>query len=64
MKLEQLDGLSGGVVFRHTPNPEEPTQIVGMVIRGTAGSGLIHFIDCGVIRDFVSLAESLNRGSD
>lgn len=64
VELEQLDGLSGGVVFRYPPNPEEPTQIVGMTIRGTAGSGLIHFIDCAVIRDFVCLAESFDKNFD
>jgi len=56
--LDDLDGLSGGVVFRYPRNPREPVQSVGLIIRGSAESGIIRFIDCAVIKDFVRLSES------
>jgi hypothetical protein len=56
--IEELDGLSGAVVFRYPRNPEEPCQVVGLLIRGTSKSGIIRFIDCAVIDDFVRLSET------
>lgn len=56
--LDDLDGLSGGVVFRYPRNPDEPAQAVGLIIRGTAESGIIRFIDCTVINEFVRLSET------
>ncbi|MCW9057592.1 MAG: hypothetical protein OQL11_01775 [Gammaproteobacteria bacterium] len=57
--LEELDGLSGGVVFRYPRNPEEPSQMVGLLIRGTSKSGILRFIDCAVINEFVRLSEAV-----
>lgn len=56
--LVDLDGLSGGTVFRHPRNPEEPTQLVGLLIRGSSTSGIAHFIDCAVIENFVRLSDA------
>ncbi len=56
--LKDLDGLSGGTVFRHPRNPEEPTQLVGLLIRGSSKSGIVHFIDCAVIDKFVRLSDA------
>ena len=56
--LNDLDGLSGGTVFRHPRNPEEPTQLVGLLIRGSSKSGIVHFIDCAVIDKFVRLSDA------
>lgn len=56
--LEQLDGLSGGTVFRYPRNLEEPSQLVGLLVRGTSQSGIVHFIDCAVIDEFVRLSET------
>jgi len=55
--LDELDGLSGGAVFRHPENPEERIQLVGILIRGTTQSGKARFIDCSVIEDMVRLSE-------
>jgi hypothetical protein len=56
--LKELDGLSGGTVFRHPRNPNEPSEFVGLVVRGTAVSGFVYFIDCAVIADFVRLSDA------
>lgn len=56
--LDDLDGLSGGVVFKYPRDAEEPVQAVGLMIRGTAESGIIRFIDCAVINEFVRLSET------
>jgi hypothetical protein len=56
--LEELDGLSGGVVFRYPREPKEPSQLAGLLVRGTSQSGIIRFIDCAVINEFVHLSEA------
>ena len=53
IELDDLDGLSGSVVFRYPYTLDEPVQAVGMLIRGSASSAILEFIDCAVIRDFV-----------
>jgi hypothetical protein len=57
VSINDLDGLSGGVVFRYPQNPEEPVQVVGLMIRGSVERGNVHFVGSNVIREFVHIAE-------
>ncbi len=57
--LDELDGLSGGAVFRYPSDPNEPAKLVGLVIRGTSGSGIIHFIDSAILGEFVRKSEAI-----
>ena len=56
--LKELDGLSGGTVFRHPRDPEKQTQLVGLLVRGSTKNGIVHFIDCAVIDEFVRLSDA------
>lgn len=62
IKLESYDGLSGSPVF-HMKHAIENGEIVrypmlvGMLIRGTASSGIAHFVGSRVIVDIVNIAE-------
>lgn len=58
IELENLDGLSGGMVFRRPRRLELPPQFVGLVVRGTAESGFVSYIDCAVIYNTIRLAEN------
>lgn len=63
IKLESLDGLSGGPVFhmkQETNNGESVIypMLVGMLLRGTASSGIAHFVSSSVIVNIVNLAEN------
>lgn len=63
LKLESLDGLSGSPVF-HIKKTNRNGQLaaypllVGMLLRGTASSGVAHFVSSSVIAKIVSLAEN------
>lgn len=63
LKLESLDGLSGSPVF-HMKSKKLNGQLadypllVGMLLRGTASSGIAHFVSSSVIAEMVRLAES------
>jgi len=58
IELKDFDGVSGGTVFRHPRSPQEPSAFVGLAIRGSVESGLIHFVDCAVIAEFVRLSDA------
>ncbi len=60
--LSSLDGLSGGPVFsigsRDAGAPEEPGPVmVGLMLRGTAESGRVHFLSASVISRMIRLLE-------
>ena len=63
IKLENYDGLSGGPVF-HMKQVNRNGQVatypllVGMLLRGTACSGIAHFVSSSVIVDIVNLLEN------
>ncbi|MDQ3776613.1 MAG: serine protease [Pseudomonadota bacterium] len=63
IKLENYDGLSGGPVF-HMKQVNRNGQVaaypllVGMLLRGTASSGIAHFVSSSVIVDIVNLLEN------
>lgn len=64
IKLESLDGLSGGPVFHmkqetHSGESVIYPMLVGMLLRGTASSGIAHFVSSSVIVNIVNLAETL-----
>ena len=61
IRLESFDGLSGSPVFYLQPakHGEEEVliaRLVGMLIRGTASSELVHFISAKVIGRLIQLA--------
>jgi hypothetical protein len=56
--IEDFDGLSGGVVIRYPLEANEPIQLVGMIIRGSAKEGFIHCIDSAVINESVRILEA------
>ncbi|MDO8292951.1 MAG: hypothetical protein Q7T29_08845 [Gallionella sp.] len=63
IKLKDLDGLSGSPVFhiKHTNLNGQLVafpMLVGMLLRGTASSGIAHFVSSNVIVRMVSLAEN------
>lgn len=60
--LSSLDGLSGGPVFsigsRDAGGSEEPGPVmVGLMLRGTAESGRVHFLSASVISRMIRLLE-------
>ena len=62
IKLESYDGLSGSPVFymKHSFENGELVRypmLVGMLVRGTASSGIAHFVGSRVIVDIVNIAE-------
>jgi len=63
IKLENYDGLSGSPVF-HMKQLNRNGQVavypllVGMLLRGTASSGIAHFVSSSVIVNIVNLVES------
>lgn len=62
IKLESFDGLSGSPVFymKQATCGEDVTiypLLVGMLLRGTACSGIAHFVTVSVIVDIVNLVE-------
>lgn len=57
VEINDLDGLSGGAVFRYPESNGELVQLVGMVIRGTYESKILHFIDCSILRELVWLSD-------
>ena len=57
IELKDYDGLSGSPVFRITA---DYPFLVGMLLRGTASSGIAHFVSSSVIADLVNLAENDN----
>jgi hypothetical protein len=65
IKLEDLDGLSGSPVFYMLQRvidgqPVYFPMLVGMVLRGTASSGIVHFVNSSVITRIIKLAEGNN----
>jgi hypothetical protein len=62
IKLDDLDGLSGSPIFhmKQTDFNGQPIIfpiLVGMLLRGTASSGIAHFVSSSVIAKVISLAE-------
>ena len=62
VKLISFDGLSGGPVFhmkQQTRDGETAIypMLVGMLLRGTASSGIAHFVSSSVIVNIVNLVE-------
>lgn len=63
IKLENYDGLSGSPVF-HMKELNRNGQVavypllVGMLLRGTASSGIAHFVRSSVIVNIVNLVEN------
>lgn len=62
IKLKSYDGLSGSPVFymKHAIHNGEAVRypmLVGMLLRGTASSGIAHFVGSKVIVDIVNLVE-------
>lgn len=60
--LASYDGLSGSPVFtyqRRTENGRivDYPLLVGMLLRGTASSGVAHFVDSDVIAQFINVVE-------
>lgn len=49
--ITDFNGFSGGPVFAFLPNDANPQKVFlcGMAIRGSSSSGLIHFLELGVI---------------
>jgi hypothetical protein len=67
IKLESFDGLSGSPIFhmKQIIGNEDATVyplLVGMLIRGTASSGIAHFVSVSVIANIVNLAERVPDG--
>ncbi|MDH3973285.1 MAG: serine protease [Deltaproteobacteria bacterium] len=63
IRLSDYDGLSGSPVFflKTVMNGEQQIQfplIVGMLLRGTATSSLVHFVSSSVIKRLLQLAET------
>ena len=58
VELNDFDGVSGGTVFRHPRNPEESSEFVGLLVRGSAESGLMSFVDCAVVAELVRLSDA------
>lgn len=61
IRLESFDGLSGSPVFFFQPTIHEGQELlfpllVGMLVRGTASSELVHFISAKVIGRLIELA--------
>lgn len=61
--LSSFGGLSGGPVFAwKTSSDQRPKPVLcGMGIRGTASSGLIHFLDISVILDALKVKRTLHE---
>jgi hypothetical protein len=62
IKLETYDGLSGSPVFYmkqaiHNGEAVVYPLLVGMLLRGTASSGIAHFVSSSVIVNIVNLVE-------
>ena len=62
IKLESYDGLSGSPVFHmkhviHNGENVRYPMLVGMLLRGTASSGIAHFVSSRVLIDIVNVAE-------
>lgn len=62
IKLQSYDGLSGGPVFHMKEGPHNGEAVVypllvGMLIRGTAESGIAHFVSVRVIAEIVNLVD-------
>ena len=56
IKLSSFDGLSGSPVFyKRIDGGEERMVLAGMLIRGTANSLMVHFINAAVIRRMIEL---------
>ena len=60
IKLESYDGLSGSPVFYmkqaiHNGEAVAYPLLVGMLLRGTASSGIAHFVSSSVIVNIVNL---------
>lgn len=56
IKLSSFDGFSGSPVFyKHIEGGKERMLLTGMLIRGTASSLLVHFINAAVIRRMIEL---------
>jgi hypothetical protein len=61
--LGDFDGLSGSPIFfiRHSKLEERDVLfplMVGVLLRGTAGSGLVHFVSSRVVSNLIQLAEA------
>ncbi|MFA5826307.1 MAG: hypothetical protein WC825_10090 [Gallionellaceae bacterium] len=56
-ELSTFNGLSGSPVFGWIQTPDKNPRVVfcGMVIRGTASSGLVHFLDRSVLLDALTI---------
>ena len=63
LALNTFSGFSGGPVFAWVERPEQrPVPILcGMVLRGTPESGLIHFLDRGVLLDALAVKRRLEQ---
>jgi hypothetical protein len=60
--LDSYDGLSGSPVFVYQRRMEAEQvvnypMLVGMLLRGTASSGVAHFLDSAVIAQMISVVE-------
>ena len=63
IQLTSYDGLSGSPVFYIRSKIAEGREIllplfVGMLLRGTASSSLVHFVSASVIRRLIQLSEN------
>ncbi len=61
IKLESYDGLSGCPVFHMkqlNSNEQAKTLLVGMLLRGTALSGIVHFVSSSVIVNIINSTEN------
>ena len=63
LNLSSFDGLSGSPVFFHKPvkgsaDKAETPVLVGMLLRGTAESSIVHFVSSRVIGRLIQQAES------
>lgn len=64
IRLENYDGLSGSPVFHmkqaiHNGEAVAHPLLVGMLLRGTASSGIAHFVSSSVIVNIVNLVEKI-----
>jgi hypothetical protein len=63
IRLNTYDGLSGSPVFHMSPKTLEGNEVlfpllVGMLLRGTAPSSLVHFVSARVIGNLIHLASN------
>ena len=63
IRLTSYDGLSGSPVFYMQPQILEEHEVlfpmfIGMLLRGSASSSLVHFVSSTVIRSLIELAEA------